>query len=75
MLLQYGPALASEGRAALDGSREDQVFVLVAPAVSIDDGRQWPSPPWENRQLCDDVSPAAVDDFIARFVGQGPGND
>jgi hypothetical protein len=76
VILQYAPALPVAQQQALAGFADSQPFVIVAPApVPIDDGRLMAMTAWENRQLCDDVSPAAVDAFIARFAGQGPGND
>ncbi len=75
VLLQYGPGLDAAGRAALERYAEDQVFVIVAPAVAIDDGRAVALTAWEHRQLCDAVDPAVVDDFLAEHAGRGPGND
>jgi hypothetical protein len=76
VILQYGPALPVAQQQALAAFADRQAFVMVAPAaVPIDDGRAVALTAWENRQLCDDVSSAAVTDFIARYAGKGPGND
>jgi hypothetical protein len=76
VILQYGPALPVAQQQALAAFADQQPFVIVAPAaVPIDDGRAVAMTAWENRQLCDDVSPDAVDAFVGRFAGKGPGND
>jgi hypothetical protein len=76
VILQYGEALPEAERAELEGFADGQPFVIVAPAaVPIDDGRPVALTAWEHRQLCGDVSAPAIDAFITRFAGQGPGND
>jgi hypothetical protein len=75
VLLQYGPGLAAEDRAALEAYAQDEVFVIVAPAVSIDSDRAVALTAWERRQLCDAVEPSAIDAFLADHAGRGPGND
>jgi hypothetical protein len=75
VLLQYGPALGEAGRAALARFADHEVFVIVAPAVSIDGDRAVALTAWQQRQLCDDVSTDAVQSFVDRFAGRGPGGD
>ena len=76
VILQYGPALSADGRAALERFADGQPFVIVAPAAAPNDGgRTVALTAWENRQLCDDVAATAVQSFVTRFAGHGPGND
>lgn len=76
VILQYGPALPPAGVAALQAYAAGRPFVIVAPAATpIDDGRAVALTAWEQRQLCDAVSAPAVDAFLAKYAGKGPGND
>jgi len=76
VILQYGPTLPAAQVSALQAFADSQPFVIVAPAATpIDDGKVVALTAWENRQLCDDVSGPAVESFLTRFAGKGPGND